>query len=126
MVAKDYIPVDEPEIIEKKLTTTKSIRCRFGCDCNEIEKLGPFSADFQKWKTNCPARAQRVECDVFTCPNNINCRNRSIGDKKSKVLGVDVEERYTWGVDTYTKNNIFYCLPGDDVDARQNFISNTL
>ena len=44
--------------------------------------------------------------------------NRSIGDKKAKKLNTDIQERYVWGLDTYTKNNIFYCLPGNDVEAR--------
>ena len=124
-ITKDYIPIDEPEVIKKKLATSKKVSCRFGCDCNDIDKLGPYEPSNQKWKTNCPARSQRVECTQSTCAN-VGCQNRNIGSFRRKILGVDIEERFTWGVDTWTKNHIFYCLPGNDLESRHTFLSRTL
>ena len=39
-------------------------------------------------------------------------------ENNAKKLGKDVSEAYCWGIDAYTKNNIVYCLPGDDVEYR--------
>lgn len=31
--------------------------------------------------------------------------------KKNKILDVDVEESLAWGIDLYTRKNIFHLLP---------------
>ena len=36
IIIENYIPIDNFSVIEKKLSTTKSVNCRFDCDCNSM------------------------------------------------------------------------------------------
>lgn len=68
--------------------------------------LKDFSWDEGNWKSTCKNRANRIECESCN-----NCLNQSNKLKKEKVIGKDVQEQLCWGIDLYTRKNIFYLLP---------------
>jgi len=40
-----------------------------------------------------------------------NCKNCQISKKERKKLDIDVKETISWGIDIYTRKNIFFVLP---------------
>jgi [histone H3]-lysine4 N-trimethyltransferase ATXR3 len=67
--------------------------------------MGNFNNEFMFWESTCPNRKNRIECE-----NCENCRNCERAKKKNKILDQDVEEAIAWGIDLYTRKNIFHLL----------------
>ena len=51
----------------------------------------------------------RIECSGH--PEEKECLNQAILRNRSKVLNADVEETICWGIDIYTRSNIYFSLP---------------
>ena len=62
------------------------------------------------------AAAKVLKTQVFLYESDTERLAKAFHD--GSEIARDVIESYAWGLDTYTKNNIFYCLPGDDIELR--------
>ena len=108
----EYVPwsPDQPEILERMKTKLRG-HCN-GNECLSYENLGPLSLEDGTWKSNCPDRKQRIECDKIACGcKNKECKNRFITDHKAKKIGVDVQEIESWGIDWFTTRLITSIMP---------------
>ena len=127
-IITDYHHI-KPDETEKILVTQIIPSCDGSC-CNEINKLGPFSLDNSKWNCSCKDRSNNIECDPNICKCDINkCKNLSLYKKEYKIIDVDVEERYSWGIDLFTYRNLLYIFPENfDSDSQyyKDFIEKTL
>ena len=127
-IISDYHHI-KPEETEKILVTSIVPGCEGGC-CEEINKLGPFNLDNSKWKCSCKDRSNNIECDPNICKCDINnCKNLSLYKKEYKIIDLDVEERYSWGIDLFTYRNLLYIFPENfDSDSQyyKDFIEKTL
>lgn len=101
-------------------------KCPENCACFNFETLGEFSLEFSTWVSTCPNRAEKIECDEKSHAGI--CKNMGIGLKQRKILGEDVEERLSWGIDIYTRKNIYWVLPDnkEEIDKKFDFIQNKL
>ena len=127
-IISDYHHI-KPEETEKILITPIIPSCDGEC-CDEINKLGPFNLDNSRWNCSCKDRSNNIECDPNICKCDINkCKNLSLYKKEYKRIDIDVEERYSWGIDLYTYRNLLYIFPENfDSDSQyyKDFIEKTL
>ena len=127
-IISDYHHI-KPEETEKILITPITPSCEGEC-CDEINKLGPFNLDNSRWNCSCKDRSNNIECDPNICKCDINkCKNLSLYKKEYKRINIDVEERYSWGIDLYTYRNLLYIFPENfDSDSQyyKDFIEKTL
>ena len=127
-IISDYHHI-KPEETEKILITPIIPSCNGEC-CDEINKLGPFNLDNSRWNCSCKDRSNNIECDPNICKCDINkCKNLSLYKKEYKRIDIDVEERYSWGIDLYTYRNLLYIFPENfDSDSQyyKDFIEKTL
>lgn len=66
----------------------------------------PCSMERLAFDSKCPCLARNTECDgTCTCRASA-CLNRAVGGRVPCVLGEDVKEIDTWGMDCYTRRNI--------------------
>ena len=127
-IISDYHHI-KPEETNDIVNTKIEPQCEGTC-CNEINKLGPFNLDNSRWNCLCKDRADNIECDPNKCKCDINnCKNLSLYKKEYKKINIDVEERYSWGIDLYTYRNLLYIFPENfDADNQiyKDFIEKTL
>ena len=127
-IITDYHHI-KPEETEKILLTQIVPSCEGSC-CDDIKQLGPFNIDNSKWKCFCKDRANNIECEPNICKCDINkCKNMSLYKKEYKKINIDVEERYSWGIDLFTYRNLLYIFPENfDSDSQyyKDFIEKTL
>ena len=127
-IITDYHHI-KPEETEKILLTQIVPSCEGGC-CDDIKQLGPFNIDNSKWKCSCKDRSNNIECEPNICKCDINkCKNMSLYKKEYKKINIDVEERYSWGIDLFTYRNLLYIFPENfDSDSQyyKDFIEKTL
>ena len=127
-IISDYHHI-KPEETEKIVFTQIAPSCEGSC-CTDIQQLGPFNLDNSKWKCSCKDRSNNIECDPNLCKCDINnCKNLSLYKKEYKTINVDVEERYSWGIDLFTYRNLLYIFPENfDSDSQhyKDFIEKTL
>ena len=128
-IITDYHHI-KPNETEKILLTSITPKCEGGECCDHIDKLGPFSLDNSRWKCSCKDRANNIECNPNICKCDVNvCKNLSLYKKEFKQMDIDVEERYSWGIDLYTYRNLLYIFPENfDYDSQyfKDFIEKTL
>ena len=79
------------------------------------------------WETKCACRGVRVECsDQCGCDPNI-CQNRQMSLNQALKMGIDIEEKVSWGIDFATAVNLLYLLPKNIPSKLQSdFIENKL
>ena len=127
-IISDYHHI-KPEETNDIIKTKIKPECDGSC-CNEINKLGPFNLDNSKWNCICKDRSNNIECDPNYCKCNIDkCKNLSLYKKEYKKINIDVEERYSWGIDLYTYRNLLYIFPenfDNDNQYYKDFIEKTL
>lgn len=124
---ESYEPVNPNQDVKADLKAYNfPTKCPDNCCCFSFETLGDFSYEQSTWISNCPNRKEKMECDENS--HNGICKNMGIGRKQRKILGEDVEERLSWGIDIYTRKNIFWVLPDsrDEIDKKFDFIQNKL
>ncbi|KAL4455403.1 hypothetical protein ABPG74_012555 [Tetrahymena malaccensis] len=107
-------PSFEKQIKEKLKSKKEPVKCDKKCACNSFSKMGDFNLEACTWNSKCLNRASRVEC--VEC----ECKNQQISKNERQVVGRDVEETLCWGIDLYTKKNIFYILPERYSDEQKN------
>ena len=106
-IISDYHHI-KPEETNDIIMTKINPECDGNC-CKEINQLGPFNLDNSRWNCSCKDRANNIECDPNKCKCNIdNCKNLSLYKREYKQINIDVEERYSWGIDLYTYRNLLY------------------
>ncbi|KAL4503070.1 hypothetical protein ABPG72_014299 [Tetrahymena utriculariae] len=107
-------PSFEKQIKEKLKSKKEPAKCDKKCVCNSFSKMGDFNLEACTWNSKCLNRASRVEC--VEC----ECKNQQISKNERQIIGRDVEETLCWGIDLYTKKNIFYILPERYSDEQKN------
>ncbi|KAL4444781.1 hypothetical protein ABPG74_015989 [Tetrahymena malaccensis] len=121
---KDYYPEppsNKESIYETLRSEKKPVECSESCVCMDLNSLGNFSLEQGTWSSECPNRRERIECTHHDCKNSQGFHGRQ------KVLGVDVKETLCWGIDQYTKKNIYYILPENEKeDVKFRFIQCSL
>ena len=130
---KEYQEIQEYEHIFKNRTESKTKstivpKCDGIC-CEHFQDLGPLNLEKGKWDSKCQDRMMNVECnpDICGCDRE-KCKNMAILNKKSKILGSDVIEKHSWGIDLYTYRNLIEFLPlnfSDELKSKK-FIEKTL
>ena len=127
-IISDYHHIKPEETIDI-ITTKIKPECDGKC-CQEINQLGPFNLDNSRWKCLCKDRANNIECDPTKCKCDLNnCKNLSLYKKEYKQINIDVEERYSWGIDLYTYRNLLYIFPenfDNDNQIYKDYIEKTL
>lgn len=94
------------QAIENKLSTHKGGGCA-GDHCNTREALGTYSLEAEGFDTACSCLARNTECDAACgCDGTGQCLNRAITRREALVLGQDLAEINSWGMDCYTRKNI--------------------
>jgi len=130
---KEYQEIKEyehifPERTKSKTSSTILSNCNGLC-CECFEDLGPLNLEKSRWDSKCTDRIMNVECNPENCGCNVNtCKNMAILTKTNKILGKDVIEKYSWGIDLYTYRNLIEFLPlnfSDEIKSGK-FIEKTL
>ncbi len=130
---KEYQEIKEyehifPERTKSKTSSTIISNCNGLC-CKCFEDLGPLNLEKSRWDSKCTDRMMNVECNPEICGCNRNtCNNMAILTKTNKILGEDVIEKYSWGIDLYTYRNLIEFLPLNFSDEfkSEKFIEKTL
>ena len=91
------------------LSTTLEGKCD-GKYCSNLDFLGPLDPVHEIWETKCIHRSRKIECSEH-CKCKGECCNRAITDNKPMVMGKDVREIDSWGIDIMTSNRIVNVLP---------------
>ena len=127
-IISDYHHI-KPEETNDIMITKINPECDGTC-CKEINQLGPFNLDNSRWNCSCKDRSKNIECDPNKCKCSIEkCKNLSLYKREYKQINIDVEERYSWGIDLYTYRNLLYIFPENfDIDNQyyKDFIEKTL
>ncbi|KRX01790.1 hypothetical protein PPERSA_00163 [Pseudocohnilembus persalinus] len=131
-VIKDYVPqfgttLEENKMIYEKLKSKKEAKqCVQGCQCQEnFENIGDFNLESLKYDSSCFNRKNRIECSF--CVKKWGCKNSGSSGKKEKILNENLKESLCWGMDLYTRKNIYYVLPEEEEDFEKNqFIEQTV
>ena len=125
---QEYCPQPESfaRQIEEKLRSGKVPR-EFPAECvcknGDFEGFGNFNNEHQHWDSQCPNRKDRVECSCDT----LECKNSQRRLKQHKLLDVDVKEAISWGIDLYTRKNIFHLLhETHSTNDKHRFIETTI
>jgi hypothetical protein len=97
--------------------------CSADCECNQkINDQGPYSLKTLSWTSNCPNRSKRLECK----PHD-TCDNTRLTTKKNLHVGSDLDIKMCWGIDVYTRYNIYSILGvKDSIDEKNAFIDTLL
>jgi hypothetical protein len=112
-----YVPVLDDNLIMEKLKTNKRGHCHYEYCCSTINLL-EASCSPSTSELVCPDYIKGVECEEGLCTCGINCCNRSISSGKRLKLalefnattGGDLAKTNTWGLDPYTRKNVFLTL----------------
>ena len=82
----------------------------------------------------CPNRKDKIECHHADEEKQRKCRNGEIRKHDRKVCAgkaedngqkhAQIEERLTWGIDLFTRNIIYHCLPEFDIEATVKCVPN--
>lgn len=104
---KAYHIVEEAarEVIERKLRTKKMGGCD-GTHCTNREGLGSYNVEAEGFVSGCTCLQRNTECDSACACSSEVCLNRAVTNRKTLVMGVDVDEVDSWGMDCYTRRNI--------------------
>lgn len=110
---KEYELPEEQALLKWKLHTSKKGGCQ-GQSCRPGQ-LGTYSLELGAFQTDCPCLARNTECDAAcTCvpPGSgaaaaEGCANRAASMRQVLQLGQDVQEIDSWGLDCYTRKNIY-------------------
>eukprot|EP01083_Nonionella_stella_P301434 1034081_1 len=104
----EYIPCVEPR--EQKLTMAKLKTSKKGCcdgkHCDDLSRLGPYDVHSMQFVTECEDRKHCMECSDLCGCSVERCANRSIQSGIRKVMGRDVKEELTFGMDQSTRRRI--------------------
>lgn len=66
-----------------------------------------FRLEAERFQTGCDCLARNLECGPDCgCAGTSKCLNHAVTDRRTLVLGRDVQEINTWGFDCYTRRNI--------------------
>jgi hypothetical protein len=111
---RPYVRLTEYHIVEEfakseialKLQTQKRGSCA-GSHCTDREGLGHYSLAKDGFVSECACLSRNVECDDGCGCNPSTCLNRAVSKRDAVRLGVDVEEIDSWGMDCYTRKNIY-------------------
>ena len=93
--------------------------CTPDCECNKpVYEQGPYSLKTLTWTSECPNRSKRLECK----PHD-TCDNTRLTLKKQLQLGSDLDIKLCWGIDVYTRYNIYSILGlKDSLEEKNEFI----
>lgn len=101
-------PSFSEKILEKMTSSKKPCECPPDCQCKRgLEDIGSFSLELQTWMSSCKNRFNKIECQ---CEDPL-CKNAPSWRQQQKRLGQDLEETICWGIDLYTRKNIYLLLP---------------
>lgn len=82
------------------------------CDCcrKPLEQFCEFKPNQSNWISECKDKREKIECDE-SCGCGPNCNNSFLRRGEMQILGKDVSLRQCWGVDFYSRKNLFHLLP---------------
>lgn len=112
--------VREKYSVESLLRSDKVPQCESECACcvQTIEAFCDFKATQCGWESACADKQAKIECDS-RCACDENCQNSFIRKKRFIKSDKDVSIRQTWGIDFYSRKNLFHLLPtGLNVDQK--------
>lgn len=109
-----------PERIKEKMKCSLGGPCLPSCECNQpIDQQGEFSLKESTWISTCPNRKNRIECT-----DHDNCDNTRLSKKKHFELDKDLEITLCWGIDVYTRINLFSILGHyEEVEEKNKYIN---
>ena len=90
--------------------------CKENCSCSFIKKNKENFCESviykSTWKSDCLDKKKKIECDENCgCPKN--CLNKSLQNLKKNPGICKIKTQIVWGIDVYTRKNIFYLLPNN-------------
>ena len=109
---------EEYDYIKNLLKSDLKPNCKINCCCSK------FKNDFcesvineSTWKSDCVDKKLKIECDDNCgCPKN--CQNKSLQKLKENGTVSKIKTQIVWGIDVYTRKNIFYLLP-DNLNIKE-------
>ena len=88
------------------------------CSTEGLIDFCSFQSVEYKWKSQCIDKERRVECDQ-NCGCDEKCKNSPIYRNQTQKCDRDVSIRQTWGIDFYSRKNMFHLLPSKlEVDQK--------
>lgn len=100
VISNYELPVDA-ENLQWKLLSSKVGNCDGDC-CYTLQDLGAYNVNNGQFHSRCCDRERLTECgDACKCDPD-RCLNRAVTLKRGKRLGVDLEKKEVFGIDSYT------------------------
>jgi hypothetical protein len=122
------------EMVKKKyqvqnlLKSDKTPSCGKDCMCctQPLEDFCKFKSFECNWESQCVDKQNKIECGD-DCGCGEKCSNSFIKNKKFQINEEDISIRQTWGIDFYSRKNMFHLLPqGLNVDEKALIIDSIL
>lgn len=108
---RDLDQVREKYQIQQLLRSDKRPECaRKECVCvtESLEQFCTFKPHQSSWTSTCVNKEKRIECDTQCGPD---CNNSFLRKEEYQRLGQEVSLRQCWGIDFYSRKNLFHLLP---------------
>ena len=82
------------------------------CATETLENFCKFEPVKSCWSSSCPNVQKRVECDEHSkCRGD--CHNSFLRKRQYQRLDREVSLRQCWGIDFYSRKNLFHLLPSE-------------
>jgi hypothetical protein len=84
------------------------------CDCctKSLTSFCDFKPNQSNWISGCSDKERKIECDD-SCGCTTDCNNSFLRNKKYQELEEGVSLRQCWGIDFYSRKNIYHLLTNE-------------
>lgn len=84
------------------------------CDCctKSLKSFCDFKPNQSNWISGCSDKERKIECDD-SCGCSENCNNSFLRNKEYQKLEEGVSLRQCWGIDFYSRKNIYHLLTNE-------------
>ena len=119
----------EPSLMRKKYSVQRMLASDLKPDCEgkecacskmDLPNFCHFKSNQSNWISGCSDKERKVECDA-SCGCGNECNNSFLYLEQYQSLGADVSLRQCWGIDFYSRKNLFHLLP-TELDYEQKAI----
>jgi hypothetical protein len=135
-----YVPTPPqrtPMINQRLMSKKVPVDCDEDCVCIADSQEGKEFCKFSLlngWESACPNRVRKIECSHLDESKMRRCKNSEIKNHtRKRCVGKQldeggeppqIEERLTWGIDLFTRNVLYHCLPEIDIEGTNRKVNN--
>jgi hypothetical protein len=105
--------VEKKYQLSRLLHSDKTPKCsgkKCVCCLKTLDEFCTLESANYKWMSSCQDKQKRMECGEG-CGCDDNCKNAQIRRKEDQKCDEDIAIRQTWGIDFYSRKNMFHLLP---------------